>query len=646
MKIVLMNPPSCDPTMPSLAVPTLTGWMRSRGYEVVQIDANAAAYDHMLRPDFMTAVLQRIEKRLHVLRRKKSLGHCDQLTVVSLACALEEAGNAPDYVSSAIATLRDKSLTDFLDPQKYEHARSVIDACLRLISAAWAPLELTFLAYRTPFALLGKEAIRAEARPERNPFQEYFDQVLIDRIEREKARVVGISLTFPGQIQPAFSLAYRLRERMPGLVMLLGGPALTQTMVRLAPRFQHDFLGPCDAAVMFEGEETLAQIMKDFNKGTAPHGIYQGQTADLTVHPGPDFDGLDFGHYLSPVTVLPYDPSRGCYWGRCAFCHYGLTPRGTACYRERPLELMLEHLDRFIREGNRLVYFSHDTFLPTTAARLARGIKERRLGIRWASDMRPERKLTPDLCRELADGGCLSIALGVESASPRILALIDKGVTVSDMEKAINNLSRAGIAVEAMCFRDFPGETVAEALATVKFIERNREKIALFIDGDFALLAGARVALDPAAFGVEEVWTVKGDPFRTGIFYREKQPAKSDLESDRVDRAIALLARKWWLHRYPWAGALSTAHTLLYFDQCGPAIFRTIASRKQPRPPQLSRAEISFPEYDLAALMDRTATNESALWERLIHDRRDVSPELYLRLAAKVPKIPLSPRRK
>ena len=55
--------------------------------------------------------------------------------------------------------------------------------------------------------------------------------------------------------------------------------------------------------------------------------------------------------------------------------------------------------------------------------------------------MRPERSLTPERCAELAAGGAIAMALGVESAAPRVLALIDKGVAVETVGTAIANLA-------------------------------------------------------------------------------------------------------------------------------------------------------------------------------------------------------------
>src|SRR3954467_14883389 len=92
----------------------------------------------------------------------------------------------------------------------------------------------------------------------------------------------------------------------------------------------------------------------------AGHGM-----EDLKVLPAPDFDGLPLELYLAPRLVLPYDPTRGCYWGKCTFCHYGLAEVGTASYRERQVERVVEDLRALSsRHGTRYFYLSQDSVAP------------------------------------------------------------------------------------------------------------------------------------------------------------------------------------------------------------------------------------------------------------------------------------------
>ncbi len=641
MKIALIYPPTCDPTAPYLSLPTLTGYLRANGVEVLPVDANVEAYSRLLSRETLTVLAGRVEARWSKLKRKSALSHTEQLAGAALWEAREDARNAPGGIDDAVAVLRDRSGKRFFDPPQYEAAIDTVESALRLVSAAYEPLSLDFAAYRTPFSLLTIEEIEEDARPERNPFHESF-QELCAHLAAERVGLVGLSVAFPGQVQPAYALAFMIRRLLPGVHVTVGGPAMTQILLRLQGTFLARALKPFHTAVLFEGESALLELVREVERGEGPAGILEGtRTTDLGALPAPDFDGLPLEQYFSPALVLPYDPTRGCYWGKCAFCHYGLAECGTARYRERPVEQAAGHIGALAdRYGCRLFHLSQDSLSPRAARRLAETLKAtrdlsggERPPVRWATDMRPEPALDPDFCRALAEGGALGMALGVESAAPRVLQRIHKGLTVHDAATAVKNLAAAGIAAEVMCFTDFPTETGREALMTVRFIEELRGSIALFICGEFALVAGARVAQHPGEYGIGETWHAAGDEFATTLFYEEPSPGKTPADRKRIDAAIDRLAQSWWLHRYPWAGSLSTAHTLLWYDRYGADIFRRLAGRRRKPAAPCSGKRRLPPRRDLERVWRRAREREAEIWRILVTEERTVTREAYRRLA-------------
>ncbi len=687
MTIALIYPPSCDPTAPYISVPMLTGYLRRHNVPVIPIDANVEAYHCLLNRASLSSMVQKIASHWRQLENKGCLTHSDQIRFAQIWDTAKDISWAPDAIDESVALFRDRSGKNFFDPIRYEQAVQTIQACLRIISAAYAPLEMDFSRYRTPFSLLSIEQIEADAVPERNPFHSYFLD-LCGRLSAQDVKIAGISVAFPGQIQPAYSLAFLMRKQLPRTHITVGGPAMTQLLVRQHEDKIHKALGPFHSAVLYEGEEALLSLVNMLNRDETPERILglgfnfgrlssnsferrmdsgspqapsgmtvsggrrynqnrilqAGQRARLETLPAPDFDGLPLELYFSPELVLPYDPSRGCYWGKCAFCHYGLTSKGTTRYRERPINQVVDHLKQLSERWKcRYFYFSQDTYAPKTARKLSLALRAANMDIQWATDIRPEPDLTPDCCRDYKAGGALSMALGIESASKRILKRINKGVTVEQMRSAIKNLAQAGIAAEAMCFTGFPTESFSDAMATLSFIEKLQDRIGLFICGRFGLCHGSLVASNPEKYGIESIWRLKGDEFGTGLFYREVAEPKTDAEDERIDMAVEQLSTGWWLHDYPWAGSLSTAHTILWYGRHGIDAFRRFAStpRGTIRPGKIS---IQSRRYNANAIIENVRENETEIWDTLIHDLKTVQPELYHKISREFP--PVLPSRK
>jgi hypothetical protein len=661
MRVALIYPPSCDPTAPYLAVPTLTGFLRTHGVDVLPIDANVEAFDRLLRPKPMAELAERVEQRLHELDGRAALGHADQLAYAALFQALGDARAVPGGIAEAVAILRDPSR--FFDPQLYARAVDTIDAALRVISAAYHPLRLDFTAYRTPFALLTPEEIAHDAAPERDPFDDYVTQDLVPRLRAARPDVIGVSVCFPGQLQPAYAFGLKLKHALPDAHLTIGGPAITQLLIRLRGPDLARALGPFDSAVVFEGEHTLLALVRaleaaprargrdDLGRVLAgvPNVVHRDRlmgakflpghsSEDMRALPAPDFDGLMLDKYFAPELVLPYDPTRGCYWGKCTFCHYGLAEVGTASYRERAVDAVVVHLRALSqRYGTRYFYFSQDSVAPKTLLKLSSALADADLGLAWATDLKPEKYLTAERAQILRRGGAVACALGVESASPRVLGLIDKGAPVEVVGDVIDRLDAAGIAVEAMCFTGFPTETADEALQTVGFLDDRRERVAAFIVGDFDLTHGALVAQSPERFGIDQVWQVEGDELGTGLFYEEAVPPQTGDDPERVDEALDQLASGWLLRRYPWAGSLSTAHTVFYYERYGKGVLRSLA-RQGAGGVIGARAVTVVARFDLAAARDAEA-EEARIWHELVRVRRAVSRAAYQELAAELPSL-------
>ena len=629
----------------------LAGFLRAHGVTVTPIDANLEAFDAILDGRAMTALARRLERSIDVLEGRKRLGHSEQLRYLTLLRARGDARLAARDVDDAKAVLRDESR--FFDPVAYDAATRVVDAALRVVSAVHFPTHVDFTAYRTPFGMLSHEEIRRASGVEEDPFDDYVHTTLVPRLREAHADVIGISVCFPGQLQPAYAFGWKIKAALPDTHLTIGGPGVTQMLIRLEGTALAEALGPFDSAVVYEGERPLLAlaehvaerkslraltnvVLRDPLRGArflAGHGM-----EDLRTLPPPDFDGLPLERYLSPRVTLPYDPTRGCYWGKCTFCHYGLAEVGTASYRERNVADVVAHL-RALSEKHRTKHFylSQDSVAPKTIVKLAQAIADAGLDVRWGTDLKAEKYLTAERAEVLRRGGAIACAIGVETANDRVLDLIDKGAPVSVVTDAAVRLDRAGVAAEAMLFTDFPTESADEAMDTLRWIAEYKETLAVYIVGEFGLTHGALVAHDPKKFGIADLWQLAGDRFGLSLFFEPKKPWKTDAERETLNAALRELSRGWTLRTYPWAGAVSTAHTLLYYDRLGRDCFKRLAERRA-YAGDLGKPFTADVAFDPAALA-RAELAELEIWHTLVHEERAVSRARYEELAARLPSI-------
>jgi hypothetical protein len=148
------------------------------------------------------------------------------------------------------------------------------------------------------------------------------------------------------------------------------------------------------------------------------------------------------------------------------------------------------------------------------------------------------------------------------------------------------------------------------------------------------------VASDPTRFGLREMWTARGDELGTALFFAEGKPGKRGRERVRLEQALEQLASGWLLRSYPWAGSLSTAHTIFYYDHFGPGVFRDLAGQAAGRILGRSPAR-RVSRFDLHKLA-RAQQHEAQIWHEMTHVRRQVSRQAYDELAAKVPRLCIS----
>jgi radical SAM superfamily enzyme YgiQ (UPF0313 family) len=593
-KTALLYPPIADFTQPHPAIPYLAAFLREKNEDVIIKDMNIEANDQMLHTHFLTSCQQMVESKFDQLEKKPYL----ELSEHTQYQVLLEALGVDSHIISNIDQIKQsfKDADIFYDYEAYSKNLENIKQAFQLISSAYHPMKITPGEYTTPYFLSSQADIETQCQLEINPLASFYQNHLIPWIQQEKPDLIGFSVTYPTQILQMFTMAYFIRTHFSNIHLCAGGAFICRMVLNMPKNKHHMLFEYLDSIVLYEGESALYHLIQHLKSNNAHQSL--GNTilydrknrqihypSDQTVLenmdalPPPDYDGYPLHLYLSPRIVLPYAPTRGCYWNRCTFCHYGATGKGTLHYREKKIEQIiadLDHLNQKYSTGH--FAFSVDVIHPKTLLRIAKEMIARKRSYLWTTDCKVDDFFSEQNCQILRQGGCLSVAIGLESANQRILNMMDKGISPDQAKRCIRNFSTAGIATQVMTFLNFPTEIASEAMETIKFIQNNMAHISLFTMGDFVLHEGSKIYQSPEKYDIERLFYLNNDEFKIFIQYEAKRPSKMHREKMQMESAYNEIAMQYVPQDPPFVGGVSNNHTLLYFEQFGKNILKQVHS--------------------------------------------------------------------
>lgn len=196
---------------------------------------------------------------------------------------------------------------------------------------------------------------------------------------------------------------------------------------------------------------------------------------DLDKLPLPDFDLLPMEKYFYELLGKNFallEISRGCPFN-CIFCLKKMYGKG---YRKKSLEKITKEIEHAISNGVKNVYFI-DLEL-TVDKRLVLGLcdflvekRKEGHGFNWCCQTRAD-TVDRELLKKMHEAGCKLIHFGIESASSRMIKVMNKGTTLKRIEEGVR--AAMNIGIEAACFFMFglPTETESEMKETVKFAKK------------------------------------------------------------------------------------------------------------------------------------------------------------------------------
>ena len=513
MKVMLLFPPNWTPSMPHLALPTLTAYLRSYGIEVIQRDLNAEIFDEILTRKYMKDALARLRQDYGPTANKRPVrrSHPDRRQVL---WALQEGPDLIEEVQQAKRIIRSET---FYDGPESLQAFEVIIKCLEIASLPFYPANLNLQSYVSAYPVdSSKSLLQAVRDPDHNIFLDIFREGVLNDIQREQPDIVGISIPSMPQMLAGMTLGYLIKDAGLDCHVTIGGPHVSMLRDEL-PNVPSIF-SLFDSAVVFDGEVPLLRLAEaldsDGDLSQVPNLVYRdGNTIHTTERktpekitevPIPDFEGLPLNKYLAPELVLPLLTARGCYFGKCAFCNvgYGEPESFSQLRAEQLADQMLALQEKY---GVRHIFFADEAITPKNLRALPPVLEELDTPIHWGGCVRFEKVVTGDLLKTMQNGGCRMILFGLESASQAIMDRMVKGTEVEHMSRILRESTEAGIWNHTFFFFGFPGETLDDAQETVNFLFNHKPFINSAALGTFLMERYSPAHRFPGSFGVKRV---------------------------------------------------------------------------------------------------------------------------------------------
>lgn len=452
MDLMMIFPPLCNHEHAHIGIPLLKSYITSKGYE----ECTSRDYNVVIMDRFLSGIMTGEKKTLFGSTKQ------DVLTNYRTGQRILKGETATDRLK-----------TTWAGEMIYRYL-SIAGDCISKLS--FDPISMD---------KVEEEFLRTENIVVDNPVYQYIEEEVVPEILSINPKVLGFSITYASQVLYTLEICRKLRAVRPEIKIFFGGAIVSifwQAFVH-RPSFAKCF----DVIIREQGEVALFQLMEFWTKGagslqTIQNLVYLdvcgdvkynpiGGNISMNLIPLPDYSDFPIDAYAYPK--LPYQMTRGCYWGKCSFCgHRGCNNTYLVANKDKVVAELKELRERY---GVRMFHFVDDAILPRYLVDIANRIIDEKIDIIYSAFLRTEKGFTKENCKVLFQSGLRSVLYGIESGNARILKMMEKGLTTETMKEVLKNFHDAGVSNHLSCIVGFPTETREEAQETFQFLLENKD---------------------------------------------------------------------------------------------------------------------------------------------------------------------------
>ena len=305
---------------------------------------------------------------------------------------------------------------------------------------------------------------------------------VVDFIKNTGIKVVVFKL-HPSALPQGLNFLRSLKKRLNILLVAIGPVSTTMPSKLL---FENS---PVDICIIGEPELALVEVVNRIDRKKNLRNIPSTAIFNkkLFVNNGKLFSKLDemqmpkhsfflnkpYSFFYPTQLFEKVNPgfilsSRGCPFN-CIFCSPIERVSFGKKYRARKPSSIVDEMEFLIKRGINFIYFEDDifTFDKKHVINICNEINKRKIKIRWGAQTRAD-AVDYNLLKLMKKAGCSLICFGIESGSPRILKLLNKGIDVKKIRDTILDTNRLGIKTVGYFIIGNPSETRREIMESIK----------------------------------------------------------------------------------------------------------------------------------------------------------------------------------
>ncbi|MHA1973714.1 MAG: RiPP maturation radical SAM C-methyltransferase [Candidatus Hodarchaeales archaeon] len=340
-----------------------------------------------------------------------------------------------------------------------------------------------------------------------------FIKQIIELIVSYNPKIVGFSSLFQ-QTCSSIAIAQKIKEKIPKVITVLGGSNFLDPMSIAITEVTTDIID-----YIFEGEaefeflEFCQRIIENKEAFDSNKRVIKCQPVmNLDSLPIPDYN--DYFEQLEEYKIkleaikLPFESSRGCWWGErvnCLFC--GLNGM-TIQYRRKSNARIIEEIEHLTQKYDVQYLQATDNIMPQDLpASLYSNYKPPARLKTIYYEVKPT--LNFDQLSYLEKSAVNSLQPGLESLNDHLLKLLRKGITGTNNIRFLRDCKTLGIRTDWNLLYAIPGETVDDYYDIMRIIPKISHLRPPDYIGPINIQRFSPLFNEPEKYGIKNIRPVK-----------------------------------------------------------------------------------------------------------------------------------------